>query len=51
MRPGSQIGHLRFRVEGSELSEVPLYAVNSIDEDQRQWKRAWDSLKYLIFGG
>ncbi len=51
VQPGTQIGHLRFQVAGSELSKVPLYVVNSVDEDQRQWKRAWDSLKYLIFGG
>lgn len=51
VRPGAQIGHLRFKVAGSELNQVPLYAVNSVDEDPSQWKRAWDSLKYLIFGG
>ena len=51
IQPGAQIGHLRFQVSGSELSHVPLYVVNSVDEDQRQWKRALDSVKYLIFGG
>lgn len=51
VRPGAQIGKLRFAVSGSEISEVPLYVVNSVEEDNRQWKRALDSLKFMIFGG
>ncbi len=51
IQPGTQIGKLRFAVAGSEVSEVPLFVVNSVEEDQRQWKRAIDTLKFMIFGG
>ncbi len=51
VQPGTQIGKLRFAVAGSEVSEVPLFVVNSVEEDQRQWKRALDTLKFMIFGG
>lgn len=51
VQPGTQIGRLRFAVAGSEVSEVPLFVVNSVEEDQRQWKRALDTLKFMIFGG
>ena len=51
IQPGAQIGRLRFKVQGSEVSEVPLYVVNSVEVDGRQWKRALDSLQFMIFGG
>ncbi len=51
VQPGTQIGKLRFAVAGSEVSEVPLFVVNSVDEDQRPWKRALDTIKFMIFGG
>lgn len=51
IQPGAQIGKLRFAVEGSEVSEVPLFVVNSVDVDERPWKRALDTIKFMIFGG
>ncbi len=51
VQPGAQLGRLKFTVAGTKVGEVPLFAINSVEENHDKWKRAWDSLKFLILGG
>jgi D-alanyl-D-alanine carboxypeptidase (penicillin-binding protein 5/6) len=48
---GTQIGFVRFLVNGKTVSEAPVETAASVDAVESMWQRALDSLLILAFGG
>ena len=51
VKKGQQIGEVRFKVDGRIVSRVPLYAGKSVDVTETMWRKAYDSLAFMVFGG
>ena len=51
VRQGQQIGKLRLTVNGRTVSSQPLYAGESVDEGYSMWRRAFDTVSFMILGG
>ena len=46
---GTQVGSLRFTLDGTTLAEVPVETA-AVDEDGSMWSRALDSVMIMVFG-
>ena len=47
---GTQVGSLRFTLDGTTLAEVPVETAAAVDEDGSMWSRALDSVMIMVFG-
>ncbi|CAN5157999.1 D-alanyl-D-alanine carboxypeptidase family protein [soil metagenome] len=48
---GQQVGKLRITVDGRPISEFPVETANSVAAVDSIWRKAIDSVKYMILGG
>jgi D-alanyl-D-alanine carboxypeptidase (penicillin-binding protein 5/6) len=51
IKQGENIGKVRFLVNGRVLQEVPVQTSDSVTATDSMWRRAWDSVVYMVFGG
>jgi serine-type D-Ala-D-Ala carboxypeptidase (penicillin-binding protein 5/6) len=51
VKPGQQVGTVRFLVDGKAIAEVPVETGSAIDADETMWGRALDSIMIMVFGG
>jgi D-alanyl-D-alanine carboxypeptidase (penicillin-binding protein 5/6) len=51
VRKGQQIGKLRLTVDGKTVSTQPLFAGEAVDEGQSMWRKAFDTVSFMILGG
>ncbi len=51
VQEGQQIGQLRLTVDGKTVSTRPLYAGESVEEGQSMWRKAFDTVSFMILGG
>lgn len=48
---GAQVGQLRITIDGRPISEFPIETAAPVDAVDSMWRKAFDSLKYMILGG
>lgn len=48
---GQQVGQLRITVDGRPISEFPVETAAGVGAVESMWRKALDSLKYMILGG
>ncbi len=51
VREGQQIGFIRLSVDGRVVSKQPLFAGSSVDAGDSSWRKALDTVTYMLFGG
>jgi len=51
IRRGAAVAKLRIRLDGRTIAYFPLYAAKSVEEEESMWGKAFDTLKFWIFGG
>lgn len=51
VKSGVEVGAIRFRIDGKLVSEAPLVTASSIEPSDGMWRKAFDSVAYMIFGG
>ena len=51
IKQGENAGKVRFLVNGRTLQEVPLETETAVAQTQSMWRKAWDSIVYMVFGG
>lgn len=51
IKQGENIGKVRFLVNGRVLEEVPVETSDSVAATDSMWRKAWDSVVYMVFGG
>ena len=51
IKQGENIGKVRFLVNGRVLQEVPVETSDAVTATDSMWRRAWDSIVYMVFGG
>jgi len=51
VRKGQKVGSIRFLVNGKAISEFPVETDQNVPATQSMWKKAFDSLLILAFGG
>jgi len=48
---GQKVGVVRFIVNGKAISEFPVETARDVAASNSMWKKALDSLMFLVFGG
>ena len=51
VRRGDKVGLLRIRVDGRTVVTFPLYAGETVEATEDMWSRAFDTVKFWVFGG
>lgn len=51
VKSGEEIAAIRFRVDGKLVAEAPLVTAQEVGQSDEMWRKAIDSIAYLIFGG
>lgn len=51
VKTGQEVGSVRFRIDGKLVSEAPLVTAGPVEPADGMWRKAYDSVAYLIFGG
>ncbi len=51
LRRGDKVGVLRIRVDGRTVATFPLYAGEGVEATEDMWSRAFDTVKFWVFGG
>jgi hypothetical protein len=51
VKPGQQVGTVRFLVDGKAIAEVPVETASAVDAVDSMWSRALDSIMIMVLGG
>ncbi len=51
VRQGVHVGKIRLTVDGRIVAQVPVYTKSNVPASGELWRKAWDSLSFLAFGG
>ncbi len=51
LRRGDKVGVLRIRVDGRTVATFPVYAGETVEATEDMWSRAFDTVKFWVFGG
>lgn len=51
IRQGQKVGFIRLSVDGKTVSTQPLHTGGSVDVNPSMWRKAYDTLAFMIFGG
>ncbi len=51
VKPGQQVGTVRFLVDGKAIAEVPVETASAVDAVDLMWSRALDSIMIMVLGG
>lgn len=51
VKAGQIVGTVRLLIDGKPVTEVPLETANDVSAVSSMWKKAWDSVLIMAFGG
>ncbi len=51
IRQGQEVAEIRLSVGGRVVAKQPLVTASSIDEGQSMWRKAFDTLAFMVLGG
>jgi serine-type D-Ala-D-Ala carboxypeptidase (penicillin-binding protein 5/6) len=51
VKPGQQIGTVRFLIDGKAVAEAPVETASAVEAVDSMWSKSLDSIAIMVFGG
>jgi hypothetical protein len=51
VRSGEKVGYVRFAADGQVISEIPVLTSGQVEATGNMWRKAFDSILIMAFGG
>ena len=51
VKAGKAVGTVRILIDGKPIADAPLEVADDVSAIDSMWKKAWDSLLIMAFGG